>query len=98
MHFKNRQVGYLLEIPLLMMLVVILLAVFLPLFPKIIGKILLIMGALVWIAGSYYMLIIPGWQPETYTKSRLRFPWNWLAFSAMSAFLLFVTGMYVWQG
>lgn len=95
---KKQQTGYLLEVPLLIMVVGMLLAILLPILPKIIGKILLVVGILIWIAGSYYMLIIPGWQPDVYASQRLRFPWNWLAFIAMSAFLVFVTGMYVWQG
>lgn len=93
---KTRQAGYLLEVPLLMMAVGILLAIFLPLLPKIIAKILLLIGVLIWIFGSYYMLIIPGWQPDT--SSRLHFPWNWLAFITMSAVLLFVAAIYVWNG
>lgn len=96
MNKKNKQAGYLLEVPLLMMVVGIFLAIFLPLLPKIIAKILLVIGALIWIAGSYYMLIIPGWQPDT--SSRLRFPWNWLVLIGMSAILIFVTVMYVWKG
>lgn len=72
------------------------LAILLPLLPKIIAKILLVIGALVWIAGSYYMLIIPGWQPESY--SRLRFSWNMLVFIGMSVILAFVTVMSVWHG
>lgn len=98
MNLKKRQTGYLLEIPLFMMVVGILLAIFLPLLPKIAAKILLVIGVLIWIAGSYYMLIIPGWQPDVYANQRLRFPWNWLAFIVMSAFLLFVMAMYVWHG
>lgn len=98
MYLKNKQSGYLLEIPLFMMLAGILLAIFLPLLPKIMAKILLLLGALVWIAGSFYMLITPGWQPDSYTNSRLRFPWNWLAFIAISTFVAFITGMYIWHG
>ena len=98
MPIKNKHAGYLLEVPLLMMAVGLLLAIFLPLLPKLIGKALLVIAVLIWIASSYYLLIIPGWQPDTYANSRLRFPWNWLALIAMSAFLIFVTVMYVWKG
>jgi len=32
---------------------------------------LLVAGALVWLGGLYYMLVVPGWQPGAPRRSRL---------------------------
>lgn len=96
MSYKNKQSGYLLEVPLIMMAVVLLLAILLPILPKIVGKIILVIAALVWISGIYYIIVIPGWQPGN--SSRLRYPWSLMVFIALAALLVFVTALYVLHG
>jgi hypothetical protein len=91
--YDNKQAGYLLEIPLMMVAVGMLLAIFLPILPNIIGKIVFVIGVLVWIAGLYYMIVIPGWQPDTNT--RLRHPWNSIVFTIIAALLVFIASDYV---
>lgn len=96
MRHKNRQSGYLLEIPLLMMVVGIVLAIILPLMPVMIRKIFLVIGAVVWIFGIYYMIVIPGWQPSDH--SRLRYPLNLIVFIGIAALLAAAVLHYVWYG
>jgi hypothetical protein len=79
----SKQSGFLLEIPLLMMLAGVLMAVLLPHLPAVPGKILVGVGAMAFTAGCYYLLIIPGWRPDA--ASRPRRPWNWIVFLALAA-------------
>lgn len=95
MFSKNKQSGYLLEIPLIMALVGILLAVFLPILPEIIGKLLLIFSVLVFIGGFYYMIVIPGWQPHDI--ARLHYPWSLLVFIGIATLLVLLTIIYVFE-
>jgi hypothetical protein len=96
MKTPRKQSGYLLEVPIILMLVAILSAIFLPMLPIIIRKVFVVLAALIWIAGLYYMIVIPGWQPDTY--SRLRYPWSLLSFLAIAAVLVFITVTYVVSG
>ncbi len=59
----KKQAGYLMEIPLIMILVGVVLAILTPVLPSILGKIAMVSGGLVWIIGSFYMLVVPGWLP-----------------------------------
>jgi len=93
---KNKQSGYLLEIPLIMMAVGILLAILLPILPKLVGKIVLVIGVLVWIGGIYYMIVIPGWQPRN--SSHVHYTWSLMIFIALAALLAFATSVYVLYG
>jgi hypothetical protein len=66
-----RQRGYLLEVPLVMAVVGVLAAV---LYPRLSGwqaDSVLVVAALVWLAGLYYVLVVPGWQPGAPRRSRL---------------------------
>jgi hypothetical protein len=93
--YKNKQSGYLLEIPIIMLAVGMLLTFLLPVLPDIIRKIVVIISALVWIAGSYYMIVTPGWQPGN--NSRLRYPWSLVVFIIFAALLAFTTAAYVFS-
>jgi hypothetical protein len=63
MNARRSQSGYLMEIPLIMAVVGVLLAVLIPHLSIALRKGLLVLGALVWLGGLYYMIVIPGWQP-----------------------------------
>jgi hypothetical protein len=60
---RRSQSGYLMEVPLIMAVVGVLLAVALPHLSIALRKGLLVLGTLVWLGGLYYMIVIPGWQP-----------------------------------
>ncbi|HEX5055410.1 MAG TPA: hypothetical protein VFX02_02825 [Gammaproteobacteria bacterium] len=93
MKLRHLQCGYMMEVPMLMMAVGVVLAVLLPRLPLVWGKALMIMAALAWIAGLYYMIIVPGWTPGHQPR---RHPiWRWSVFLALAALLIFVAGAYV---
>lgn len=78
--------GYLLEIPLIMVGVLIGLAVLLPHIPAIAGKFLVIPAVLIMIGGVFYMIVIPGWQPGN--PRRLPYPWNFIVFFVVALIML----------
>lgn len=90
---KRVQSGYLLEVPLTMFAAGMLLALLLPLLPEMWGKVLFVAVALVMIWGSYYMIVIPGWQPGNPT--RLRWPWNMVLFLFVALLIVVVTAGWV---
>lgn len=59
----NHQRGYLLEIPLLMVIAALSAMLLWAMLPSWARVALLIAVAVVWIFGLYYMLLAPGWQP-----------------------------------
>lgn len=63
MKIPSKQAGYLMEIPLIMVLVGVALAILVPVLPGVPARIAMAVGGLVWIVGSFYMLVIPGWLP-----------------------------------
>lgn len=93
---KRDQSGYLLEVPLIVMAVAVVLAVLLPMVPKVVGKVLAVAGSTAIIGGLYYMIVIPGWQPRD--ASRLRWPWNLLVFLAIAFLIILATIGYVLKG
>ena len=88
----NRQRGYMIEIPLIVVVIGVLAATILPKLPPIGQKITAVLAALVFIAGAYYMIVIPGWQPGA---KRLRWPWNWVVFIPVALLIAFVAGAFV---
>jgi len=80
MNLGKNQTGYMYEVPLIVVVVAIFLITILPKLLKyaVFGKLILVTAALIIIAGLYYMIVIPGWQP-TKTK-RLRWPYNIIVF------------------
>jgi len=94
MSFSRRnQSGYLVEIPLLMVGVGILLAILVPGLPVMLGKVLVSVGAIVWIGGLFYMLVVPGWHAGS--TPRLRKPWNLIVFLALSATICLAAARYL---
>jgi hypothetical protein len=90
---RRKQSGYLMEIPLLMAGVGLLLAVLVPRLPGILGKALVCLGAVVWIGGLFYMLVLPGWLGGA--TPRLRGPWKLVVFIAVSVTIIAAVISYV---
>jgi len=84
MNLRENQKGYLYEIPLIVVVVALFLITILPKLLKyaVLGKIVLVIGALIIIAGLYYMIVVPGWQPSY--KKRLRWPYSIIVFSVLA--------------
>ena len=51
------------EVPLVMAVVGVAVTMVLPMLPGWPGKLVLVIGALVWLRGLHYMLLTPGWLP-----------------------------------
>lgn len=68
------------EVPLIIAAVVIFLLVLAPQLIKypVLGKIAVVIGAVIVTGGLYYMIVIPGWQPSH--VRRLRWPASIIVF------------------
>lgn len=80
------------EIPIMVAIVGWLLVVILPKLPPMGQKVAALLGALLFIAGAYYMIVIPGWQPGA---KRLRWPWNLVVFIPIAAAIAFLAVLFV---
>ncbi|NTV94859.1 MAG: hypothetical protein HGA75_05515 [Thiobacillus sp.] len=78
----KRQHGYLMEVPLMLMVIGIVLAILLPRLSLPGRKVVVGLAVLPVLFGLYYMMIAPGWMPAG--ERRPRAFWNWLMF-AMAA-------------
>lgn len=75
---RRSQNGYLIEIPILLVLVVIVSSILMPNLPPLGQQVLLGIAALPVLFGLYYMIVIPGWTPD---RSRgLKPPWSVFVF------------------
>jgi hypothetical protein len=74
----RRQCGYLLEIPLLFIAVVVILSIVLPMLPEWGQKVAIVLAAIPILFALFYMIVIPGWTPDY--EGRLKWPWNWVVF------------------
>ncbi|MCX7258513.1 MAG: hypothetical protein NTZ64_17850 [Polaromonas sp.] len=92
MQAKRSQSGYLMEIPLIMAVVGVLLAVAIPHLSSALRKGLLVLGTLVWIGGLYYMIVIPGWQPGRRSGGRA---WRLGLFLLLAGLFSLAVGAYV---
>jgi hypothetical protein len=86
--WRRLQRGYMMEIPILLMVVLVVVALVLPNLPPLGRKIFLGLAAVPVLYFLFYMLITPGWMPGD--KGRLRPPWNWLVFLLLAGAILFV--------
>lgn len=93
MKSKNRQAGYMVEVPLLLLAVALVLSILVPKLPIVIGKIVVVAGALAWIGGLYYMIVVPGWRPGS--SPRMGRFWRLAVFFVVSGLLIFGVGAYV---
>lgn len=85
---RRREHGYLLEVPLILAATVIVVAIVLPMLPPFGQKILLGLAALPVLFALFYMIVIPGWQPDS--GGRLRAPWRWVVFLLLAGLVLAV--------
>lgn len=92
MRKRQNQLGYLMEVPLIAMATAVLLAVLLPKLDGIPGKIVAILGAMVFLWVFHYMIMRPGWQPGA---KPLRFPWNALLYGLVAMAIFGITGLYL---
>ncbi len=83
------------EIPILVVVILVIAMTVVPNLPPLGRKIAVALTALVLIAGAYYMIVIPGWQPGA---KRLRWPWNWVVFVPVALLIAFVAGAFVFAG
>lgn len=85
---RQFQRGYLLEIPILFMVVIVVLSIILPNLPPLGQKIAIAIAAVPILFALFYMIVIPGWMPGD--KGRLRPPWNWVVFLPVAAAIITV--------
>ena len=64
MTFPRRQLGYLMEIPILLAVVELGVFFLLPMLPPVGRKVLMAVAAFPVLFCVYYMIVIPGWQPH----------------------------------
>lgn len=83
---RRHERGYLLEVPLLLVAVVLVVSIVLPKLPPLGQKILLALAAIPVLFALFYMIVTPGWQPDT--RGRLRFPWNWIVFLLIAGLIV----------
>ncbi len=82
------QRGYLMEVPILLAVVGIVVAVVLPHLPRFGQKIFLGAAAIPVLFCLYYMIVIPGWSPNS--SGHLRPPWSWMVFGLVAAAIIAV--------
>jgi hypothetical protein len=92
---RELQRGYLLEIPLLFAVVVVVLSILLPQLPPLGQKIAIGIAALPILFALFYMIVIPGWTPDS--GGRLKWPWNWLVFLIVAIPIVFIVGMIIFS-
>jgi len=90
---RQLQCGYLLEIPILVVVVVGVMSIIIPKLPPLGQKILICIATVHILFGLYYMIVIPGWMPGD--KGRLKPPWNLLAFLLLAAVIVAGVVMFV---
>lgn len=90
---RRLQRGYLLEIPILLMVVGVVMSILIPNLPPLGQKILISIAAAPILFGLYYMIVIPGWMPGD--DGRLKWPWNLLVFLLLAAAIVVGVVMFV---
>ncbi|HYL89632.1 MAG TPA: hypothetical protein VEU32_12815 [Burkholderiales bacterium] len=89
---RGAQRGYMIEIPIIVVVILVIAMAVVPSLPPLAQKIVAALTALALIAGAYYMIVIPGWQPGA---KRLRWPWNWVAFIPVALLIALVAAAFV---
>ena len=87
----QRQGGYLFEIPLLLVLVLIVVAILVPHLSVIGRKILISIAAVPVLFALFYMIVIPGWMPGN--RFRLGPILRWMVFLLASILIVSVVVM-----
>lgn len=89
----RHQVGYLLEIPILLVVVALGMSFLLPHLSPVVRKIAISIAALPVLFCLFYMIVTPGWQPDT--RGRLKPPWNLLVFLLVAAMIVAFVVMFI---
>ena len=92
---RRREAGYLYEIPCGVLVVVVLLALVLPLLPLPVAKVVVVLAALVVLAGLYYVMVVPGWQGAAIAERRAGGPWNLVRFALVALVIAAATTAFV---
>lgn len=92
-HARRNQRGYLLEIPILLVLVFLGLSFLLPHLGPVGRKVLVSVAVFPILFCLYYMIVMPGWQPDT--RGRLRPPWSVLMFLVVAAVIVTIAVMFI---
>jgi len=90
---SQNQRGYLLEIPILFVILIVVVSIILPRLQPLGQKILICIAAVPILFMLYYMIVIPGWMPGD--KTRLKPPWNLLVFMLVAIVIVTVVVMVV---
>lgn len=90
---RRLQRGYILEIPILLVAVVLGLSFLLPHLSPVARKVLAGIAVFPVLFCLYYMIVTPGWQPDT--SSRLKPPWNWVVFLLVAAVIVTIAVMFI---
>lgn len=77
----------------MMMVVLVVVAVILPHLPPLGQKITVVIAALPILFGLFYMIVIPGWTPNS--NSRLKPPWSWVVFIIIAIPIVAVVFLFV---
>lgn len=77
----RKQMGYLLEIPIILVVIGVALAILLPNLPVLAGKVVVIVIAILFSIGLYYIMMVPGWMPTN--KERRYRPYGLYAFTVL---------------
>ena len=85
---RRAQRGYLLEVPIILIALVVVASIVLPNLPPIGQKIFLVILAVPVLFGLFYMIVIPGLTPDN--RGRLRPPWNLIVFGIVAALIVAV--------
>ena len=87
------QRGYLLEIPILLVLAIVILSIVIPHLNKVGQKIAAVIGAIPVLFALFYMIVTPGWMPGD--RTRLKPPWSWIVFLLVAIPVIAVVVMIV---
>lgn len=92
---RQFQRGYLMEIPILFMVVLVVLSILLPELPPLGQKITIGITAPPILFGLYYMIVIPGWTPDY--SGRLKWPWNLLVFLLIAIPIVIIVAIFIFS-
>jgi len=75
------QRGFMMEVPIVAVVIAALMAWLIPIVPPWAGVLVGVAGGSAFLAGAFYLFIVPGWQPGA-RMARLR---SWTVFSVVAA-------------
>jgi hypothetical protein len=93
---RRVQRGYLLEVPIILVVLAIVVSTVLPHLSPTGQKIFLGIAAVPVLFGLYYMIVIPGWMPGD--SGRLAPPWNWITFAMAAGSVIAGLALFIVSG